>query len=317
MSQLHLVLGDEDLLVERAVSAVIAEARTSAGVADVPIDRMRAGEVSANELAELLSPSLFADERVLVLESAADAGKEAVGVIAGAAADLPPGTVLVVVHTGGGRAKALADQLKKMGATVHACAKLGKPSERADFVKREFRGHRVKVSDDTVTALLDAVGSDLRELAAVCSQLVADTGGVVDVPAVRKYHSGKAEVKGYAIADLAVGGDVEGAAEALRWAVMGGEAHVVLADALAEAVHAIARVAPLSGNQHQLAGELGMPPWRVQKVQRQARRWTRDSVAEAMRLVAALNADVKGAAADADYALETAVRKVAELAESA
>ena len=32
-----------------------------------------------------------------------------------------------------------------------------------------------------------------------------------------------------------------------------------------------------------------------------------------MRLVAALNADVKGAAADADYALESTVRKVAEL----
>jgi len=37
-------------------------------------------------------------------------------------------------------------------------------------------------------------------------------------------------------------------------------------------------------------------------------------VATAMRLVAALNADVKGAAADANYALEAAVRKVAELA---
>jgi DNA polymerase-3 subunit delta len=34
-----------------------------------------------------------------------------------------------------------------------------------------------------------------------------------------------------------------------------------------------------------------------------------------MRVVAALNADVKGAAADADYALERAVRKVAELAD--
>jgi DNA polymerase III subunit delta len=52
----------------------------------------------------------------------------------------------------------------------------------------------------------------------------------------------------------------------------------------------------------------------VQKAQKQARRWSRDSVAEAMRVVATLNADVKGAAADADYALETAVRRVAELA---
>jgi DNA polymerase-3 subunit delta len=37
-------------------------------------------------------------------------------------------------------------------------------------------------------------------------------------------------------------------------------------------------------------------------------------VATAIRLVAALNADVKGVAADADYALEDAVRKVAHLA---
>ena len=172
---------------------------------------------------------------------------------------------------------------------------------------------KVKVSDDTVTALLDAVGSDIRELAAVCSQLVADTDGTVDAAAVRRYHSGKAEVKGFDIADKAVVGDVAGAAEALRWAMMSGEPQVVLADALAEAVHTIARVGPLSGDPYRLASELGMPPWRVQKAQKQARRWSRESVAKAMQLVATLNADVKGAAADADYALEAAVRKVAEL----
>jgi len=314
VSQLHLVLGDEELLVERSVGDVLRSAREAAGTVDVPVDRLRAGEVSTSELAELLSPSLFADERVVVLESAAEAGKDAVALIAAAAADLPPGTMLVVVHSGGGRAKALADQLKKLGAEVHPCAKITKPTERAEFVRREFRELRVKVSDDAVTAVLDAVGSDLRELAAACSQLVADTGGHDDPVAVRRYHSGKAEVKGYEIAEKAVTGDVAGAAEALRWAMMSGEPQVVLADALAEAVHAIARIGPLSGDPYKLAGELGMPPWRVQKAQKQSRRWSRDSVAEAMRLVAALNGDVKGVAANADYALETAVRRVAELA---
>lgn len=313
MSQLHLVLGDEDLLVDRAIANVLRVARAQAGTHDVPVDRMRAGEVSTNELAELLSPSLFADERVVVLEAAGEAGKDAVALIGDAAADLQPGTVLVVVHSGAGRAKALADQLKALGAEVHDCEKI-KPAGRADFVRREFRALKVKVGDDTVTAVLDAVGSDIRELAAACSQLVADTGGAVNAAAVRRYHSGKAEVKGFDIADKAVAGDVSGAAEALRWAMIGGEPHVVLADALAEAVHAIARVGPMTGDPYRLAGELGMPPWRVQKAQKQARRWTRDSVAEAIRLVAALNADVKGAAADADYALESAVRKVAELA---
>jgi DNA polymerase III subunit delta len=311
---LHLVLGDEELLVERAVANVLAAARDRAGTDDVPVDRLRAGDVNTSELAELLSPSLFADERVVVLEAADEAGKDAAALIANAAADLPAGTMLVVVHSGGGRAKALAGQLQELGATVHPCARITKASERADFVRAELRSLGVKPHDEVVTAVLDGVGSDLRELASACSQLVADTGGHVDANAVRRYYSGKAEVKGFDIADKAVVGDVAGAAEALRWAMMRGEPRVVLADALAEAVHTIARVGPLSGDPYRLAAELGMPPWRVQKAQKQARRWSKESVATAMQLVATLNADVKGAAADADYVLEDAVRKVAELA---
>lgn len=314
VSPLHLILGDEELLVERAIGQVLAAVRAEAGSADVPVDRLRAGEVEAGELAELLSPSLFADERVVVLEAAGEAGKDAVALIAATAADIPPGTVLVVVHSGAGRAKALAGQLRELGAQVHTCARITKAAERADFVRAEFRELKVRVDDGCVTALLDAVGSDIRELASACSQLVADTGGHVDAIAVRRYHSGKAEVKGFDVADRAVVGDVAGATEALRWAMIRGEPHVVLADALAEAIHTIARVGPKSGDPYRLAGELGMPPWRVQKAQKQSRYWTRESVAAAVRLVAALNADVKGAAADADYALEAAVRGVAELA---
>jgi len=317
---LHLVLGDEELLVERAVGEVLRSARQRAGVGsgasavqDVPVSRMRAGDVSTYELAELLSPSLFADERIVVLEAAAEAGKEAAAMIASAAADLPSDTVLVVVHSGGGRAKALAGELQSLGAQVHQCARITKVSERVDFIRKEFRSLRVKVDEETVTALLDAVGSDVRELASACSQLVADTGGDVDAGAVRRYHSGKAEVKGFDIADKAVTGDVVGAAEALRWAMMRGEPLVVLADALAEAVHTIGRVGPLSGDPYRLAAQLGMPPWRVQKAQKQARRWSRETVAIAMKVVATLNANVKGAVVDADYALESAVRKVAEL----
>ena len=96
---LHLILGGEvvaggkrtqrleELLVERALSDIVRSARATAGTDDIPIDHLRAGEVSTNELAELLSPSLFADERVLVLDNADEAGKDAVALIASAAAD--------------------------------------------------------------------------------------------------------------------------------------------------------------------------------------------------------------------------------------
>ena len=115
---MHLVLGDEELLVERAVADVLRAARQRAGTDDVPVDRVRAGDVDVYELAELLSPSLFADERVVVLEAAGEAGKEAAELIAKAAADVPQGTELVVVHSGGGRAKALANQIRALGAQV-------------------------------------------------------------------------------------------------------------------------------------------------------------------------------------------------------
>jgi DNA polymerase-3 subunit delta len=311
---LHLILGGEELLVDRAVAEIVRAARACAGTDDVPVDHLRAGDVSTNELAELLSPSLFADERVVVLQAADEAGKDAAALIDSAAADLPPGTVLVVVHSGGGRAKALAAQLRERGAHIHQCAKIAKAGERAAFVRAEFRALNIKADDETVGALLDAVGSDIRELASACSQLVADTGGAVDANAVRRYHSGKAEVTGFDIADKAVVGDIAGSTEALRWAMSRGVAHVLIADALAEAVHTIARVRPLSGGAHRLAGELGMPPWRIEKAQKQARRWTPDRIATAIRLVASLNADVKGAAADPNYALENTVRKVAQLA---
>jgi DNA polymerase-3 subunit delta len=60
-TSVHLVLGEEELLIERAVADIAARVRATAADGDaVPVDRLRAGDASTAELAELLSPSLFA-----------------------------------------------------------------------------------------------------------------------------------------------------------------------------------------------------------------------------------------------------------------
>ena len=315
LAALHLVLGEEELLIERAVASIVAQARAVTNDPDaMPVDRLRAGDASSAELAELLSPSLFAEDRVIVLEAAAEAGKDAVALVTAAAGDLPEGVVLVVLHTGGGRAKALAPALQKQGAEVHTCAKISKANERNEFVRNEFRTAGVRVSGDVVQAVVEAIGSDLRELAAACSQLAADTGGKVDVDAVRRYYSGRAEVTGFEVADLAVAGDRPAAMEALRWATDRGVPAVLLADALADSVHTIARVGSAGrGDPFALASQLGMPPWKVKKAQTQARGWTAATIGSALQVVAALNADVKGGAADTDYALEHALASILDL----
>ncbi|WP_040775940.1 DNA polymerase III subunit delta [Nocardia pneumoniae] len=311
----HLVLGEEELLIERALGAVTAQVRALAPDPDaVPVDRLRAGDASTAELAELLSPSLFAEDRVIILEAAAEAGKDAVAVITEAAQTPAEGVVLVVLHSGGGRAKALAPALQKAGAVTHNCAKLTKAAERVEFVRGEFRAAGVRVPGEVVQVVLEAIGSDLRELAAACAQLAADTGGKVDVAAVRRYYSGKAEVSGFDVAELAVAGDRPGAMEALRWANDRGVPHVLLADALADSVHTIARVGSAGrGDPFKLAQQLGMPPWKVKKAQAQARSWTPATIGSALQVVATLNADVKGGAADSGYALEHALGQILDL----
>lgn len=312
---LHLILGDEELLVERALWEAVGAAR--AADPETELRRIKVSELTPPELDELLSPSLFAEGRVVALEAAQDAGKEIAEAILSHARQPADGVVLVIVHSGGGRgknAKELPNALRKLNAQVTECNKITKGAQRESFVKDEVRRAGGRIDSAAVSALIEAVGFDLRELSSSASQLVADTGGKIDDAAVRRYHRGRAEVTGFVVAEKAVTGDRAGALEALRWALQLGVAHVLIADALADSVRTIGRVAAYGrGDPFRLAGELGMPAWKVKKAQAQARGWSSATVSEALRAVAALNADVKGMAADADHALERTVLRLVDL----
>jgi DNA polymerase-3 subunit delta len=302
----RLVLGEEELLVERAVQDVVAEVRE--GEPGAELSRHRAAELTPVDLADALSPSLFAEGRVVVVAAAHEAGKDLVAAIVEQAADTADGIVLVITHAGGARNKALADTLKARGAAVTRCDRLTRFEERADFVRAEVRRAGGTIAPDAVGVLIEAVGSELRGLAAATGQLVADTGGVIDERAVRRYHRGRAETTGFAVADKVVAGDRAGALEALRWAQLLGVPAVLIADALADAIRTLAKVGSAGrGDPNRLAGPLGMPPWKVRRAQGQVRSWRPESIAAAVALTAQLNADVKGASPDPDYALERVV----------
>ena len=90
-----------------------------------------------------------------------------------------------------------------------------------------------------------------------------------------------------------------------------GVAHVLIADAIADGIRTAARVSSLrSTNPGELARVLKMPPWKVKKAQAQSRGWSIEGLQQAIGVAAELNADVKGAAASADYALERAISRI-------
>jgi DNA polymerase III subunit delta len=259
----------------------------------------------------MLSPSLFGDARLLVIRTAQDVRTAPLAVLAPYLKTPEPGATIVLQHAGGAKGKAVLEAARQGGALEIACAKLTRADERLDFVGTEIRRAGGRISTDALHALVDAVGSDLRELAAVSAQLVSDSGGDVSLELVQAFHKGRAEVSGFAVSDLAVVGNEPGALEALRFALGVGVPQVVIADALADGIRSIARVASAGrGDKFSLASQLGMPPWKVERAQRQSRGWSEPGVRKAMGIVADLNAEVKGAAADPNYALERAVRNI-------
>ncbi|GAA2599944.1 DNA polymerase III subunit delta [Winogradskya consettensis] len=307
---LVLVQGDEELLAARAVTTTVDAARAADPGADVR--EYEAGQLSPGEVAEMLSPSLFGGQRVLVIRAGQDARKDLVAALLAYAKNPDPEVTLIVTHLGGAKGKAFADGLKSAGATVVPAAKLKGERERIAFVRDEFRRNGGRCDEATASALIQAVGTDLREIAAACSQLLADTDGKMSAEVVARYYKGRAEVSGFAVADAAMIGDVPAALEALRWALHVGVDPVPIADALADGVRTVARVASAGrGNPYQMASSLGMPAWKIQKAQERSRGWSPEGLVDAMRAAADCNAAVKGGAEDRGYALEVAVFAVA------
>jgi DNA polymerase-3 subunit delta len=309
-------VGEEELLVERAVASLVAEATAAEGappaqgsgaaadVRDVP-----AAGLVPGELASLVSPSLFGGTRAVVVRGVQDAGKDVAAELERYAASPAPDTLVVLTHAGGAKGKALLSALTGSGATVIRCPRISRADERMDFVRAEFRGLGRKADQGGVRALIDAVGTDLSELAAACAQLAEDVPGTIDRAAVARYYRGRAEASGFSVADRAVEGRLGDALEQLRWALATGVAPVLINSALAQGVRALGKVGavPRGRSSEALAGELGLPPWKIDRVRRQLNGWSSDGIARALRAVAEADAQVKGEGASAGYALERAV----------
>jgi DNA polymerase III subunit delta len=310
-----LVVGEEEFLVDRAVREALAEARAAlaelSGGGDGDLHDMETSALAQGELAALTSPSLFGGGAVVVLRSAQNANKDIAAELVKYAKSPVQDAAVILTHAGGAKGKALVTDLGK--AKVHQvdCPKLS-ASDRVNFVRNEFRRVKRKADADAVSALLDAIGGDLRELASAVDQLAADTEGQISAATVAKYYRGRAEATGFSVADHAVEGRLNEALEQLRWALATGTAPVLITSALATGVRLLGRVGAASrnANPNSLAAEVGAPPWKITRVRQQLKGWHPDGVAKALQAVAEADAQVKGGGVSPEYALERAIRQI-------
>ena len=303
---LVLITGPESLLAERALASVVSELRVTAP--DLEVVRLQVATYEAGSLGVHASPSLFGGEKAMVVLDLDEAPDELQTDLLAFLAAPEPDITLVVTHKSGQRGKKVLDTLKKGGARVVEAPAVKSDRDKSDFAMHEFRAAKRRASPEAVRALIEAVGKDLRELAAACQQLISDTTGVIDEVLVEKYHGGKVEATGFRVADAAIAGNSGEALRLLRHAIATGVDPVPIVAVLAQQLRQLVRVGFAGrGRSADVARDLGMAPWQVDKARRALSGWDSEALARSIQAVAAADFEVKGGGRDPVYAVERAI----------
>ncbi|MFM8193036.1 MAG: DNA polymerase III subunit delta [Actinomycetota bacterium] len=310
LSPILLILGGESVLADRA----LAEALALRGEFERTV--LDGSGLELGRYGEAVAPSLFADKRVVVLKDLQDVVSEVQEEIESLFDQLDPNLHVIFIHKGGVKGKGLLDKIKKLKPEIITCDPMKKASDKEDFVRQEFARHGRKISTAAVTALVDATGSDTRELAAACSQISFDTNAgkaVIDEEDIAKYYQGRIEATGFDVADATLSGNPTSALIALRNALDSGTDPIMIVSALTSSIRTLAKVsgAPRNANAFQLAGSLGLAPWQIDKARRQLSKWSPALIAFSVQELSKADVAIKGAEADPLYALERSVVSIA------
>jgi len=316
LGRVVLISGPESLLADRAVGTILDRLRSDD--AAIEVSEVEAIRLDPGRLVEMTSASLFSTVRVAVIRDLANLPADLVDDVAALGAHPVEDLCLVLVHGGGVKGKGLLDKLKKAKVEVLDCPTV-KTWELPQFVVAEAKRAGGTIDAAAAQFLIDAVGHDLRSLAAGVTQLLADgEGEPISVALVRRYFGGRSEVTSFAVADAALAGRTGVAMEQLRWAMSTGVAPVLVTSALASGLRGLGKLITAGGGQRDadLARDVGVPPWKLKSMRTQARGWDPAGIARALTVVALADAQVKGAADDAEFALERAVLAVATTRQS-
>lgn len=274
-----------------------------------------ASGLQPGELIGLTSASLFSDSTAVVLSDLQDLPDHAQTELLDYAVDPSPDVAVVLVHGGGQKGKGLLDKLRKIPSVTEV--KVEQPKYERDYaawVQREIRALGSRTDAEASAALVASVGQDLRALAGAAHQLVAslDDGQSVDLDLVRQYFGGRADVRGYEIADAAINGQLHVAMEQVRWAETAKVAPLLITAAFASGLRSLAKLesAPQGLRDADLAAVVGAPPFKLRILRQQLSGWNADGLAQAIRAVADADLAVKGGGADPGYAVERMVLEV-------
>jgi DNA polymerase-3 subunit delta len=309
MNDFYLILGSEAALADRALTKISAQLKEE----KAEVTTISASDAIVGDISDALAPSLFSERRALIIKDLQDLPEESRDEITRYLPEPDATTTVIFIHKGGVKGKALLDSIKKAKPEIIACEPLKKEAEKEQFVKELFLDSGRKASPGAVAALVGALGGDMRELQQAVSQIALDApAGVIDEKYIDEFHQGRVETTGFDVADATLDGNLPSALISLRSAIETGTDPVMVTSAIASALRSLAKVSgsATGAKSFELAGQLGMAPWQIDKARRQLQGWTPRALSKAVQAIALADAQVKGAATDPIYALEKALATI-------
>ena len=309
MNDFYLILGSEAALADRALTKISAQLKEE----KAEVTTISAADAIVGDISDALAPSLFSERRALIIKDLQDLPEESRDEITRYLPEPDATTTVIFIHKGGVKGKALLDAIKKVKPEIIACEPLKKDAEKEQFVKELFLDSGRKASPGAVAALVGALGGDMRELQQAVSQIALDApAGVIDEKYIDEFHQGRVETTGFDVADATIDGNLPTALISLRSAIETGTDPVMVTSAIASAIRSLAKVSgsATGAKSFELAGQIGMAPWQIDKARRQLQGWTPRALSKAVQAIALADAQVKGAATDPIYALEKALATI-------
>lgn len=303
---IYLVSGSDEFLASRQIKTLISKATDNSN--SIAID---CPDLTLNQVSDALSPSLFGEPAPVVIRNLEEIDQDLTDGLIPLLNSADESQIIVIWHNGGVKGKAVVEKLKKIADEFILLEPIKKESERLEFLKSEFKSLKRKIEPDAMVALSNAIGSDLSQLASAASQLASDLmpNKTIDLSDIEKFYAGQEELSGFDVADAVLSRDRVLALTTVRKAINNGVEPIAISTAIASQVRAMAKVSTASRatKSFELASELGMPPWQIDKARKGLQSWNPESFKSMVVLLGELDLNLKGYASDPLYALEAAV----------
>lgn len=288
-------------------------------LADEALERIR-GEVGADHLSEmsfdpsanpaeivtaLQTSSLLGGPRMVIVRDADGLKKEQAEALLAYLEEPSPDAVLVLIAAGKTKLDAV---LRKSGGSITLEAPKGR--RLASWTRERGRTHGLKLDDRTAWALLDTVGPELRDIEAALSQLVTSLGpgARIGPDEIRRAFPRLADERIYVFTDAVGERKLATAMTALRRLLEQGDDPLLLFGALGAHVRRMLRARRAADQSASaVANLLGLPAWRAERLQRQARAYKEEELVGAVATLARTDVDMKGGDLPPEAALEAAV----------